>query len=201
MTLNEISTLISREEGKQASCLKSLEEAKKTMDSLSKKQVLLERAQVFLQDTAKRTQEQLKIHIEDLVQLALDTCFPGIYEFKVEFEIKRGKTEATLLFYTNGMAINPMEASGGGVIDLAAFALRIASWTLSKTRNVVILDEPFRFLSKDLQPQANQIIKELSKRLNLQFILVTHSPEMVSAADRIFEVRKEKGKSIVTIRD
>ena len=33
----------------------------------------LEKAQAFIQNVAKKTQEQLKYHIEDIVQLALDS--------------------------------------------------------------------------------------------------------------------------------
>ena len=52
----------------------------------------IEEAQAFLQGVAQDTQTKLKIHIQDIVQLALDACFPDEYEFTVDFEIKRGST-------------------------------------------------------------------------------------------------------------
>ncbi|MFA5153518.1 MAG: hypothetical protein WC554_13220, partial [Clostridia bacterium] len=73
----------------------------------------LEKAQAFIQLVAKETQEQIRFAIEDVVNLALDSVFPDEYIFNVNFEIKRGKTEAALNFTKGGIEIDPMEASGG----------------------------------------------------------------------------------------
>jgi len=163
----------------------------------------LEKAQVFLQSVAQDTQEQLKYHVEDIVQLALDTCFPEKYEFSIVFEVSRGTTTAVMKFIDieSGMPIDPMNASGGGVVDLAAFALRIAAWTLEgNTDNTIILDEPMKFISRDLIIQAAKVMKTLSEKLNLQFIMSTHIPELIEVADRVFEVKLNKnGRSKVRV--
>jgi DNA repair exonuclease SbcCD ATPase subunit len=168
--------------------------------SLKISQQSLELAQAFIQKVAKETQEQLKYQIADIVNMALDTCFPGEYTFDVDFQIKRGKTEASLVFIKDGHSVDPMDASGGGVVDLASFALRIAVWCLGKTDNVIVLDEPFRFLSRDLQPQAGEILREISHRLNLQIIMVTHSKDIISASDRVFEVVQINNVSKISVR-
>jgi predicted ATPase len=144
-------------------------------------------AQVFLQKVAQDTQSNIQLHIENIVQLALDAVFPDRYEFKIEFEMKRGKTEASLSLYQEGEAMDPMTSNGGGVVDILALALRISAYTLSRSRNVIILDEPMRFVSKDLQEQAAKIIKHLSERLNIQFIITTHSEEIIDVADKVFK--------------
>jgi DNA repair exonuclease SbcCD ATPase subunit len=162
----------------------------------------LEQALVFVQDVAQKTQEQLVLHIQDVVNTALDTCFPDEYEFNLVFEIKRNKTEARLVFMKNGFEIDPMEASGGGVVDVASFALRIAAWSLGKTNNVICLDEPMKFLSRDLQPRAGEILQEISKKLGIQFIMVSHVADIIQSADRVFEISLNKeGKSIVKSQD
>lgn len=161
----------------------------------------LEKAQTLIQRIAQQTQEQLRYHIEDIVQLAIDTCFPDRYEFQVQFEIKRGKTEAELRLIEDGHAMNPMDANGGGVVDIAAFALRIAGWTLGRTANVIILDEPFRFLSRELRPKAAEIIQALSRRLDLQFIVVTHADEQIDRSDRVFHISRPGDRSVVRIED
>ena len=162
----------------------------------------LEQALVFVQDVAQKTQEQLVLHIQDVVNTALDTCFPDEYVFNLVFEIKRNKTEARLVFMKNGFEIDPMEASGGGVVDVASFALRIAAWSLGKTNNVICLDEPMKFLSRDLQPRAGEILQEISKKLGIQFIMVSHVADIIQSADRVFEISLNKeGKSIVKSQD
>ena len=92
-----------------------------------------------------------------------------------------------------------MLASGGGVIDIASFALRIALWSISSPRpmNTLIFDEPFRFLSRELQPRAGIMLQEICKKLGLQIILVTHNPSLIDSADKIFRVSQRNGKSIV----
>ena len=85
--------------------------------------------------------------------------------------------------------VDPMEESGGGAAELSAFALRIASWTLGKTDNVIVLDEPFKAVSADIRPRAIAIMKELSDKLGVQFIMVTHDPSIVEIANKVFEVK------------
>ena len=165
---------------------------------------LLEQAQAFLQKIAQDTQSQLKFQIEDIVNLALETCFPNEYVFQLQFTIARGKTDAELVFLSQktNRPIDPMNASGGGVVDLTSFALRIASYALEQgIDNVIILDEPFRFISRDLQVRAGEILKTLSEKLGLQILMVTHIGEMIDIADKVFEVRKNSdGRSIVKVR-
>lgn len=166
-----------------------------------KRQKTIEKVQVLIQNTAKETQEKLRYHIEDIVNTALDTCFPGEYSFVVDFQIKRGKTEAELYLDKDGEKINPIDASGGGVVDIASFALRLSAWTLSHTDNVIALDEPAKFLSRDLRPLFGDILKTLSEKLNLQIIMVTHDSEFIDCADKVFEVTQKKGRSIVEVKE
>ena len=92
-----------------------------------------------------------------------------------------------------------MDASGGGAVDVAAFALRVASWSMQhpRSRATIILDEPMRFLSTDLQPKASEMLKQLSEKLGLQFIIITHEEELADEADKVFEIRQRKGVSEV----
>ena len=60
----------------------------------------------------------------------------------------------------------------------------------SRTRNVNILDEPLRFLSGDNQERASSMIKEVSQRLGIQFIIITHNQVLASYADKVFETSK-----------
>lgn len=200
MQLKEYQNKTQQAKGKLNLLQSKLEENNSSLESLEQTQKDLELAQAFLQEVAQSTQEQLRYHISDIVQLALDTCFPGSYIFDILFEIKRGKTEAKLLFLNEGEEVDVMDAAGGGVVDVSAFALRIAAWTLGKTDNVIVLDEPFRCLSDDLQPFAAEVLAELSKELGLQFIIVTHRKEITEVADKIFEVELIDKVSKVTER-
>ena len=193
MDINRVKQLFLQSKGMKKQIENNLIQNKTTLDNLNNRIKLLEQAQAFLQKVATDTQSELKFQIEDIVNLALETVFPNEYVFQVLFNISRGKTEAELVFLDQktGRQIDPMNASGGGVVDLTSFALRIASYALEQGNdNVIILDEPFRFVSRDLVSRAGEILKVLSEKLNLQIILVTHIPELIDVADKVFEVKK-----------
>ena len=205
MDIQKIKEMVSTCKGIDFQLTKDIESYTQKEKQLNHDLKLLEDAQVFLQKIAQETQEHLRFQIEDIVNLALETCFPGEYIFQIKFEISRGKTEAELVFLDQKTKrqIDPMNASGGGVVDLTTFALRIACYALERgTDNVIVLDEPFRFLSRDLQQRAGEILKTLSERMNLQIIMVSHIGEIIDVADKVFEVKKnENGISRVKVVD
>jgi len=159
-----------------------------------------EEAREIIREVGIKTQQQLQYHISDITSLALEAVFDDPYTLAVEFVQRRNKTECDLYFVRKEEKVNPLDASGGGAVDVASFALRIASWSMNHphSHNTIILDEPLRFLSADLQERASQMIKELSDKLGLQFIIVTHEPILANYADKTFEVTIHKGKSKVT---
>ena len=159
------------------------------------------KAQILLQTTAQETQNQLKFHVQALVQNALDAVFPATYIFKVDFELRRGQTEVDIYLDKDGELINPMDAAGGGVVDVITFALRVVAWSLSRSSPVLVLDEPFKWLSAGLRPLAGEILRGVSDRLGLQIIMVTHDPELVEQADRIFTVQQTMRRSRVTVHE
>lgn len=160
-----------------------------------------EKALTIIREVGLRTQQQLEVHISNITTLAQEAIFDDPYKVVVEFVQRRNKTECDISFERDGEKINPLAASGGGPVDVAAFALRVASWSMQnpRSRNVLILDEPFRYLSVGLLPKAGEMLKQLSEKLNLQIIMVTHEEELAEMADRIFQVSMRKGKSTVEV--
>ena len=147
---------------------------------LRRSERFIEEALLVAQNVAQQTQEELEYQLSNLVTNALASIFEDPYTFRVEFEIKRGKTEALLLFSKNGEDIDPLTASGGGVVDVASFALRLSSYLISAIRPpaLMILDEPFRFVSEDYQPAVAELVEEMSTKLGIQFIIVTHESNL-----------------------
>lgn len=137
-------------------------------------------AQKITQVVAETIQQEAHNQIAGVVSQCLSSVFDDPYEFKINFERARGKTEANLVFIRDGEEINPIDSSGGGVIDVAAFALRISCLMLTRPqrRRVVVLDEPFRFVSQEYRPRVRTMLIELSKDLNIQFIMITHIKEL-----------------------
>ena len=154
-----------------------------------------EQAREVIREVGLKTQQQLQFHISDITSLALDAVFPNPYELVAEFVQRRNKTECDLFFSRDGNKVDPLTASGGGAVDVAAFALRVASWSMQrpKSRCTLVLDEPMRFLSAEYQEKASVMIKEVAKKLGIQFIIITHEPILASYADKVFETKIRKG--------
>lgn len=201
--LDRMNTLLNQVNGIRKHIRSDIENRSQQLESMKENLMLLEKAQVFLQNVAQETQSQLKFRVEDIVNMALDTCFPDEYEFKLDFNVARGKTECSLLFLSErtGREIDPMNASGGGVVDVVCFALRTACYVLEKgIDNVIVLDEPMRFVSKNLRSRVCEVMRNLSTKLGLQFIIVTHIDEFIDVADSLFEVRKDEDTGVSCVR-
>jgi hypothetical protein len=163
-------------------------------------------ARELLSTVALETQEQLRYHISEIVTLAMDAVLDDPYELEVDFVPKRGKTECELWFSRDGERMKPLDATGGGAVDIAAFALRVALWTLraNKTRNTLVLDEPFKHLrGEHLNRRAIQMVREISQapEIELQVIMVCDEKvrieDIEQGADSVVEVTKKKGKAVI----
>jgi DNA repair exonuclease SbcCD ATPase subunit len=142
-----------------------------------------EEAQQIAQQIAQTIQQQAHKRIAGVVSRCLETVFIGedIYGFRIHFERKRGKTEAKLVLTKNGHEIeDPMEADSGGVVDVAAFALRLSCIILTKPklRKFLVLDEPFKFVSEEYRDNVRMLLEGLSKDFKVQFIMITHINEL-----------------------
>lgn len=137
-------------------------------------------AQKLLQEVAQQVQQQAHSQIAAVVTKCLRTVFgEDAYEFRILFEQKRGKTEARLVFLREGQEVDPLDAAGGGIIDVAGFALRLASLVLARPvrRRLLVLDEPMKHLSANYRPRMRELLEILAGELGIQFVLVTHDQE------------------------
>ena len=148
--------------------------------TLKQKKEAAEKAREILQITAEVVQARVHARIAGLVSSCLASVFDDPYTFEIAFEKKRGKTEARIYFLRQGNEVDPMSGSGGGAVDVAAFALRVACMMLSRPplRRVMVLDEPFKFVSKEYRDRVRKMIEDLSEELEVQFVQVTHIPEL-----------------------
>lgn len=134
-------------------------------------------AQVIVQHIAQLVQQQAHERIEGVVSKCLAAVFGDMYGFKIRFDRKRGKTEASLLLLRDGHEIeNVLDSDSGGVVDVAALALRLSCIVLSKPtlKRVMILDEPFRNLDLKNRENIRILLEELSLDFGVQFLIVTH---------------------------
>ena len=142
------------------------------------------------QQAALATQTYLESHISSIVTSALQSVFyEKNLEFKVEFDKKRNSTECNLTLLEDGEEYEILDDKGFGVADIASFALHVAYILLDSVDNVLIIDEPFRNLDKERTPYASRMLSELSKELDMQFIISTHVQSLIEHADNVIRVK------------
>ena len=188
---------LDQKKGQKKRIFTDISECKRNLISRKKKLKNIEEARGIVQIVAKTTQEQLQCKINDIVTLALEAVFGATYGFTVEFVIRRGKTEVDLFLVQNENKLDPMDASGGGVVDVCSFALRTSLLIMGNSLPILVLDEPGKFVSRDLQSKFGLFLKKVSESLGMQIIMVSHSDEYIDVADKLFSVELVNGVSKV----
>ena len=204
MNIQEIRNKLERQKGKHQQLEKTIHDTKKEIRQQKRQLYKHEQAKEVVREVGLKTQQQIEYHISDITSLALEAVFDDPYELVAEFVQRRNKTECDLYFKRDVNKIDPLSASGGGAVDVAAFALRIASWSMERphTRNTIILDEPFKHLKGE---QANlrvlEMVREISRKLKLQIIMVSDEriarEDIIANADKVFETKIKKGVTTV----
>ena len=186
---SEIKSLLQRKEIEFNATQKMVETNSTLFQEMKKHEENAKEAQAIVQTVASSIQEQAHSKIASVVSRCLDSVFDEPYEFQIQFERKRGKTEARLVFVRDEHEYSPIDSSGGGVIDVAAFALRVACLMLSvpAKRRTIVLDEPFKFVSIEYRDSIREMIELLSEEMSVQFIIVTHIPEI--KCGKVIEVK------------
>jgi len=133
-------------------------------------------AQKILQETAQHVQQIAHRQIASIVTKCLQVVFDDLYSFHIHFEQKRGKTEARMVFRREFKEFDPATECGGGILNVAAFGLRLAALVLCQPakRKLLILDEPFRDVNgEEFQSRFKELLLTLAQEMGIQFIIAS----------------------------
>jgi len=134
-------------------------------------------ANAIIQTIAQTLQQQCHQQISSVVTRCLNAVFEDPYEFEIRFIQKRGKTEAVMVFSRDGVELDdPLNEIGGGVVDVAALALRLACILLQRpqARRLLVMDEPFKCIrGEGNRNRTRTMLQRLASELGIQFILCT----------------------------
>lgn len=124
------------------------------------------------------TRDKIKNEFEQLVSFCLQFIFEEPYSFKLIFDKRGNLQELNFVIEKPGYdeSHDLLDTSGGGVLNIVSFALRIILMEVSMPKNngMIICDEPFSNLSENYHEKAALLLDELSRKLNRQFIIVSH---------------------------
>jgi hypothetical protein len=195
---------LEQKKGEMAIVKKTLDQSESRVKELESEVDFSEQAQAIIQAVARETQKQLEYRVGELVSLAQASVFDDPWQLKLGFVLRRGRTECDLGWQkSDGRETSDIRYGGaGGEGDVAALGLQFAMWSLQRprTRSVMLLDEPLKFLKGgDLPERGALMIKEISKGLNLQVLMISHIPDQIEGADRVFEFSQKNGVSKVEV--
>lgn len=188
----ELQNLVANLEGQK----QLLEEQIKTnndklVELTHKKEIFAKSVEIFAL-ISEVTQIQVKTGMEKIVTYALQYIFGEDYKFKITFDKRGNLTECNFSFISPlGVEItDPLEALGGGIMDVASLALRIALLELHKPKNTsfIALDEPTRNVSAQFIPKCGLFFKEINRKIGRQIIVVTHQEALMESADNTITI-------------
>ena len=163
-----------------------LEDYNTKLEAVYEKLRTTEKARAFFQVQAENTQREVSETLSVIITSALKSVFPDDYECVIEFTGSGAK-----LYLKKGEDIieDPINSVGGGVIDIASFAARVAFIFLSGSSRTLIADEPFKAVSSDLRVKIPEMLQLLSEKLGVQFIIVSHLQEIIEGADNVVFIK------------
>lgn len=160
-------------------------------------------SQQTITEIAKRIQLVVKKYIESLVTKAVAPVFDRPFKFVLEYDVKGRKTVAQpLIVEGDGEPQIPKEEMGVSILDILSFAFRIVLWRLERPRSraVMWMDEPMRDVGKGkFLERAADMLREISQRLGLQLIIITHEQELARIGDAVFQVSHDGTASQVEV--
>ena len=200
VNLQEMKNIIEQKKGRLALLEEQLAKCQGEKEASSTMLDRTQKARALVQFVAQETQKKIEYQISGLATMALASVFPDPYEVQLRFVERRNATEADIVFIKDGNETDDiLNTGGGGVADVASFALRVALWSIKKTRSTFLLDEPDKFLhNPEYQEKASAMMKEICRRLGVQIIMVSDQQNIIAAADRIIRIENTDGVSQVT---
>jgi hypothetical protein len=163
------------------------------LEKLSTDSEIYSKAVELLSKVQAVTRDKIKNEFENLVTYVLRYITEEDYTFSLVFEKRGNLQELKFAIKTPDCEeeLDPLDTRGGGIIDLVAFALRIVliETSLPKNEGFILCDESFKHLSENYLPKIPLLINELSRKLNRQFIIISHEEAIIEGSFNKIEIK------------
>ena len=181
----------SYQKGQRDSLESSMKQLEKDIDSKNKEKDIYIQVRDLFASVGKATQDMLIQYFENLGTTLLKTIYGDGYKFSLQFEIKRNKSECKPIVIKDNIELSLTDEIGVGVVDVLSFGMRLAIWSLKKPRTdpIFLLDEPFKYVSKDKLSLVGDALRELSEKLGAQIIMISHEEELTDFANSAHKVK------------
>lgn len=200
-SLQSLINQVERKKGERQLLLMQLDQTTEALKQADAQIEALQKVIVIFQKASEYARQQMKFTIDEITTNALQVVFGGDIRFEMELGTRGGSPTAEFFVVEDGLKLSPMDAKGGGLVDVISVALRLAILELyePKIEGPVLLDEPGRMVSAEYIENFVYFLKEYCHKVGRQFLVVTHQSALAGVADRAFRVRNDAGVSEVVM--
>lgn len=205
-SLADYKSYVTRKRGEQELIIKQIGKLKTEIASNTAEVEKWIEARRVVSEVMRLTQKSLAEYIESAVTLAIQSVYQDRdYRFVVEYVPRKNRTDVELKIQKgNREPYFPKEEQAGGLLDIISFALRVVVWSIQpkRSRPILVLDEPFRFIQSQIHV-AGRMLKEVSRKAGLQVLMVANwqNIELASIADRAWSVTRSGDVSSVRVME
>lgn len=201
MTVLELQRRVDRIDGfykalktREKSLTDEITDLKRDVDELTKTSLVLKHLlDILVKDEINR--------MAGLVTYGLKTVFKDQNLIFVPVMTKKNEKIHIELKTKNKGVVCGFGSFGGSVAVIESILLRILCILKKKYARLILLDEAFDAVSEDYQAATSALISELSKKLGLDVLLVTHQKGFMNNADHVLEVTEsDNGINMEKIR-
>lgn len=126
--------------------------------------------------------------VEQLVTYGLAAVFEDLkLGFRLQVDTKRGVQSVEPRLIDGPVDAPILDAFGGGPAAVVAFLLRLLVCRRLNLAPVLLLDEPFSFVSAQYVAPLAKLLRELADAVGVTMILVTHDPTYLQHASVAYE--------------
>ncbi len=168
----------------------SLQSLSEEYNKLVENKALLERSKPFIDDIIEKFSESSLKKLEDLLSLGLSRIFQD-RDYKVEIKVseKRSSKCADLYLIDAGHPFLMRDSCvAGGILVVVGFLIQVFYVANLDIAKVLFLDEALSNISTQYLDNFFAFMKELSIKIGLTVVLITHDTRFLEYADRIYKV-------------
>ena len=195
--IKDLSSLIEKNKILEEEYLKKVEKERKERENLEDENLTLTELKEFLFQISANYREDICSLFTNLVTEALTSIFEKEIKFEIKLYSYRNEPAVDITVTEEDLEVDPQKSCGGGVNDIISLVLKIIFIYLKNSNRILILDESLKFLSRNYSEQASSFIRDISQRMNLQIILVSHKPELEVGCDNLITIEKENNRSVI----
>jgi len=161
------------------------------LDQLKGEVTTLTYTAVALDQILKKASVESLGEDERLISYGLKTIFDDQnLSFKLVLSMKRNQQWMEPVLMHNDIEGSILDTFGGGPASICAFLLRVLVCRRMKLAPVLLLDEPFAFVSEGYIGNVGKLLRELSEKLHITMILVTHNRGFLEHSHSAYEAKE-----------